>query len=140
MKKNPSLKELHDQVKDLCVTSYLKVLGFGCYVGRGGFAGFPALCTSAGMLYVDFKTNQYRFGVGGIPRGGVLEIAALVFEVSKLQVLLNIASCRIDLLLVLRSQMVGNVYYPWHVSKSEVEQVNAGRPIPQRLASFFTKW
>jgi len=136
MKKNPSLKELDDLVKGLCVKSYLEVLGYGCYISNRGFAGFPALCTAAGMLYVDFRTNQYRFGVGGIPRGGVLEIAALCFEVSTLQVLLNFASYRIDILMILRSQMIGKIdYYPWHIPKSELERLNA-----QRLASFFTKW
>lgn len=139
MKKNPSLKELEDRIDDLCVKTYLEILGYGCYVSnRYGFAGFPALFTVDGMLYVDRRTNQYCFGPGGKPRGGVLEIAALRFGVSKWQVLLNPSRYRIDILLIVRGHIRGAVWTPWSLPGTEPGHPISIPPIPQRLASFFT--
>lgn len=140
MENKSSIEWLEEQVKDLCVKTYLEILGYGCYISsRGGYAGFPALYTAEGILYVDRNLNKYRFGPKGIPRGGVLEFASQNFQVSKDEILRNPSRYRIDILLIVRGHIRSAVWTPWHMPGEKPESPIPPPPIPQRLASFFTK-
>lgn len=140
MTKTLSFAEREDQVKDLCIKTYLEILGYGCLQSARGYAVFPALTNSEGLkIYVNPTTNHWRFGVNGLPKGGVLEFASLGFQVSKEEILQNPAHYRIDILLAVRGHIRGAVWTPWSMPGPKPEKPIDPPPFPQRLASFFTK-
>jgi hypothetical protein len=140
MNEQTSTEWLEHQVKDLCVKTYLEILGYGCLVSSRGYAVFPILSNLEGLnLYVSPKTNQWRFGVNGTARGGVLELASLKFEVSREEILRNPTLYRIDVLLMVRGGTSGAVWHRWYMPGQEPERTHEPPPIPQRFASFFKK-
>jgi len=138
MEKTLSIKEQEDRVKDLCVKTYLEILGYGCLVSARGYAVFPMLFSAGGSLYVDYITNQWRFGTGQ-PCGGVLEFASLRFGVTKSEILRNIDQYHIDVLLIVRGDRRGSVWTPFSLPGAAPERPIALPAIPKRLASFRIK-
>lgn len=87
-----------DAVNNLCVKTYLKILGYGCLISARGYVLFPAVFPEKGMLYVDSGMNKFRIGQGK-HLGGVLDLAVMLFGVNRTTVLKNIALYRIDQLM-----------------------------------------
>jgi len=99
MKKKPTMKEQAAMVNNLCVKTYMDILGYpGGIIERQGIALFNSPFDDAGRLYVDKQTNRFRLSHGRV-KGGVLDLACAIFKESRSTILRNIALYRIDLLM-----------------------------------------
>jgi hypothetical protein len=112
MKNKMSTKALEKKVNDLCVKTYLHVLGHGCFVAREtGKAFFKCPFSEAGPLIVDYATNRFRSGDGNLS-GGVLDLASALFNQPKDVILSHIALYRIDLLMMICGNSRGSSWQP----------------------------
>ncbi|MDO6431553.1 hypothetical protein Q4E93_13190 [Flavitalea sp. BT771] len=91
-------KKQVDAVNNLSVKSYLEILGYDSLISARGYALFPAVFPKKGIVYVDNGINKFRIGQGK-HIGGVLDLATMLFGVSRTAVLKNIALYRIDQLM-----------------------------------------
>lgn len=91
-------KARQERINNLCVKTYLEILGYGSIVSHRGYAIFPSPFHEEGTLYVDFRTNKVRLSTGR-QIGGVLDLASALFKVPKATILNNIMQYRIDLLI-----------------------------------------
>jgi len=99
MKKKPTMKEQAAMVNQLCVKTYMEILGYcGGIVEGEGLAIFNSPLSETGALYIDRQTNTFRLDHGK-RKGGVLDLACAIFKESRSTILRNIALYRIDLLM-----------------------------------------
>jgi hypothetical protein len=98
MKKNVPTKERVDSVNNLCVKTYMEILGYRCLISACGYAIFPSPFTIIGRLYVSYRTNRFRLS-HGTQSGGVLDLACALFGQSPANILNNIAQYRLDMLM-----------------------------------------
>jgi hypothetical protein len=94
-----TMKEQADFVNNLCVKTYMDILGYpGGIIERQAIALFNSPFDEAGRLYVDKQTNRFRLSHGRL-KGGVLDLACAIFKETRSKILRNIALYRIDLLM-----------------------------------------
>jgi len=98
MKKKMTTKEQAASINDLCVKTYMEILGYGCIVSSRGYAIFPSPFSEFGRLYVDHGKNQFWLSHGKLT-GGTLDPACALFEQTQKNILKNIAPYRIDILM-----------------------------------------
>ena len=98
MSQQNSRKARQEDINNLCVKTYLEILGYGAIVSHRGYAIFPSPFHEEGTLYVDYRTNKARLNTGK-QLGGVLDLASTLFKVPKTTILNNILQYRIDLLM-----------------------------------------
>ena len=98
MKKKLSAKENADRINNMCVKTYLEILGYRGITSARGYAVFASPLGDHGSLYVDFDTKKFRLSHGR-RKGGVLDLAAALFKVSKAEILRNAAFYGIDRLI-----------------------------------------
>jgi hypothetical protein len=99
MKKKPTMKEQAAKVNNLCVKTYMEILGYcGGIVESEGLAIFNSPLCETGALYIDRQTNTFRLDHGK-RQGGVLDLACAIFKETRSKILRNIALYRIDLLM-----------------------------------------
>ena len=91
-------KTRQERINNLCVKTYLEILGYGSIVSHRGYAIFPLPFHEEGTLYVDYRSNKARLNTGH-QLGGVLDLASALFKVPKAVILNNIVQYRIDLLM-----------------------------------------
>ena len=87
-----------ERINNLCVKTYLEILGYKAIVSHRGYAIFPSPFSEEGTLYVDFRTNKARLSTGR-HIGGVLDLATALFKVRKAAILNDIVPYRIDQLM-----------------------------------------
>jgi hypothetical protein len=99
MKKKPTMKQQAEMVNNLCVRTYMEILGYcGGIVEEEGLAIFKSPFKETGALYVDRQTNTFRLDHGK-RKGGVLDLACALFKETRSTILRNIVLYRIDLLM-----------------------------------------
>ncbi len=98
MSQQNSRQARQECINNLCVKTYLEILGYGAIVSHRGYAIFPSPFHEEGTLYVDYHTNKARLNTGR-QIGGVLDLASTLFKVPKTTILNNIVQYRIDLLM-----------------------------------------
>ncbi|HEV2481751.1 MAG TPA: hypothetical protein VGS79_18915 [Puia sp.] len=91
-------KASQERINNMCVKTYLEIIGYGAIVSHRGYAIFPSPFHEEGTLYVDYRTNKARLNTGR-QIGGVLDLASTLFKVPKSTILCNIMQYRIDLLM-----------------------------------------
>jgi len=98
MPQQDTIKARQERINNLCVKTYLEILGYGTIVSHRGYAIFPSPFREEGTLYVDYGTNKARLSTGK-QLGGVLDLASTLFKVPKTTILNNIMQYRIDQLM-----------------------------------------
>jgi len=98
MKKKMTTREQAASINNLCVKTYMEILGYGCIVSSRGYAIFPSPFSEIGRLYVDYDKNRFRLSHGQLT-GGVLDLACALFGETKSNILKNIVPYRIDMLM-----------------------------------------
>ena len=98
MKKKIPMKQHIVMVNNLCVKTYMEILGYRCIVSSRGYAIFPSPFSETGRLYVDFEKNRFRLSHGK-RTGGALDLACALFGETRSRILKNIALYRIDMLM-----------------------------------------
>ena len=99
MKKKPTMKQQAEMVNNLCVKTYMEILGYcGGIVEEEGLAIFNSPFKETGALYVNRQTNTFRLDHGK-RKGGVLDLACALFKETRSTILRNIVLYRIDLLM-----------------------------------------
>jgi len=92
------LKEQCELVNNLCVKTYMEVLGYyGVTISGKALAIFPSPFDEVGRLYVDKHINRFRLSHGKLT-GGTLDLACALFKETPNHIVRNIALYRIDLL------------------------------------------
>jgi len=99
MRKKPTIKQRAAMVNNLCVKTYMDILGYcGGIVEGEELAIFNSPLSETGALYIDRQTNTFRLDHGK-RKGGVLDLACAIFKESRSTILRNIVLYRIDLLM-----------------------------------------
>lgn len=98
MSQQASINVRQERINNMCVKTYLEILGYGSIISSRGYAIFPSPFCEEGTLYVDYRTNKARLHTGR-KIGGVLDLASDLFKVSKPTILNDIMQYRIDLLI-----------------------------------------
>ena len=94
-----SLKEQGEWVNNLCVKTYLEILGHYCIaIAPRGLAIFASPFDEVGRLYVDKRINRFRLSHGKLA-GGTLDLACALFQELPDNIIKNITLFRIDLLM-----------------------------------------
>jgi len=105
-------QEQAERINNLCVKSYLEILGYSCVVSARGYSIFPAVFPQEGSLYVDYDINKFRIA-NGPHIGGVLDLAVKLFRVSKNTILKDIVAYRIDQLIAKSGNRMGSIPIDW---------------------------
>jgi len=98
MKKKITIKEQAASINNLCVKTYMEILGYGCIVSSRGYAIFPSPFSEIGRLYVDHGKNRFWLSHGNLT-GGALDLACALFGETRKNILKKIVPYRIDMLM-----------------------------------------
>jgi hypothetical protein len=99
MKTKMKIKEQVEKLNNLCVKTYLEILGYsGVTISGRGLTIFASPFDEVGRLYVDLDSNRFRLSHGKFT-GGVLDLACALFGETGNNIIRNIALYRIDLLM-----------------------------------------
>ena len=98
MEKKKTIKERIEAVNNLCVKSYMEILGYQAIYSYPEVVVFPSPFREDEKLYVSHCLNKYFLDRGG-KQGGALDLASRLFKVSRAAILNNIMPYRIDLLM-----------------------------------------
>jgi hypothetical protein len=98
MKPKRPTKERIEEVNDLCVKTYMEILGYKAILTHPSYVVFPSPFPKTEKLYVSHSTNKYFLDHGG-KDGGVLDLASRLFKISKTTILMDLMPYKIDLLL-----------------------------------------
>lgn len=108
--KKVTVKEQVEKVNNLCVKTYLEILGYrGITISGRNLAIFPSPFDEVGRLYIDGPTNRFRLSNGKLT-GGVLELACALFGQTRSDILKNIVPYRIDQLMSRCGSRLGAIW------------------------------
>ena len=79
MAKKKTIKERINAVNNLCVKSYMEILGYQAIYNYPEVVVFPSPFREDEKLYVSHNLNKYFLDHGG-GRGGVLDLASRLYE------------------------------------------------------------
>lgn len=112
MRKNASIEQQTDAINNLCVKTYMELLGYGC--------------VESARLYVDHDTNRFRLSDKKLT-GGVLDLASALFLKENTEILKNICLYRIDQLLIVCGNRAGSF---WHALRLRTPEINPQALLP----------
>ena len=124
MKKKASIEQQADAINNLCVKTYMELLGYGCLESARGYVIFPSPFSPFARLYVDHETNRFWLSDGKLT-GGVLDLACALFLKKKTDILKNISLYRIEQLMYVCDNQPGSF---WHALRFRTPEVNLQIP------------